>query len=209
MLKITVSPLAIRNSSMPNSTPLSVEMTISSSTAHLHRELTLLPLPACGERSMHIERCTAGEGDYPRAWRAWRLPSPRPSPRKRGEGKRLRPVHLAGGRQRGLWRVDPGDQLPAPAGLLLVEGLLLGALAERSNIHGLEELVIVLPHHAFAAVVHIELHALERLGDLDRLERLRLVGSGSEHPHLVDGARIEQAEIVFRPERLFERIGGR
>src|ERR1700682_215312 len=34
MLKITVRPLAIKNSSMPNSTPLSVEMTISSSTAH-------------------------------------------------------------------------------------------------------------------------------------------------------------------------------
>src|SRR3954454_8600904 len=33
MLKMTVRPLAIRNSSMPYSTPLSVEMTISSSTA--------------------------------------------------------------------------------------------------------------------------------------------------------------------------------
>ncbi len=34
MLKMTVSPLAIRNSSMPNNTPLSVDMTISSSTTH-------------------------------------------------------------------------------------------------------------------------------------------------------------------------------
>jgi hypothetical protein len=31
---MTVRPLAIKNSSMPNNTPLSVEMTISSSTIH-------------------------------------------------------------------------------------------------------------------------------------------------------------------------------
>jgi hypothetical protein len=34
MLKMTVNPLDSRNSSIPNKTPLSVEMTISSSTAH-------------------------------------------------------------------------------------------------------------------------------------------------------------------------------
>src|SRR5450631_2132808 len=34
MLKMTVRPLAIKNSSMPNNTPLSVEMTISSCTTH-------------------------------------------------------------------------------------------------------------------------------------------------------------------------------
>jgi hypothetical protein len=34
MLKITVRPLAIKNSSIPNRTPLSVDMTISSSTTH-------------------------------------------------------------------------------------------------------------------------------------------------------------------------------
>jgi len=32
MLKMTVRPLAIKNSSMPNKTPFSVDMTISSST---------------------------------------------------------------------------------------------------------------------------------------------------------------------------------
>ena len=32
MLKMTVRPLAIKNSSIPNRTPFSVEMTISSST---------------------------------------------------------------------------------------------------------------------------------------------------------------------------------
>ena len=34
MLKMTVSPLAIKNSNMPNRMPLSVDMTISSSTTH-------------------------------------------------------------------------------------------------------------------------------------------------------------------------------
>src|SRR5258708_34910505 len=34
MLKMTVRPLAIKNSNMPNRTPLSVDMTINSSTAH-------------------------------------------------------------------------------------------------------------------------------------------------------------------------------
>src|SRR5665213_1428437 len=34
MLKMTVSPLDSRNSSIPNRTPLSVEMTTNSSTAH-------------------------------------------------------------------------------------------------------------------------------------------------------------------------------
>lgn len=34
MLKMTVSPLAIKNNSMPYSTPFNVDITISSSTAH-------------------------------------------------------------------------------------------------------------------------------------------------------------------------------
>ena len=34
MLKMTVRPLAIKNSNIPNRTPLSVDMTISSSTTH-------------------------------------------------------------------------------------------------------------------------------------------------------------------------------
>src|SRR4051812_43310722 len=32
------------------------------------------PRPACGERSTRIVRCAAGEGDYPRAPSAWRVP---------------------------------------------------------------------------------------------------------------------------------------
>ena len=96
-------------------------------------------------------------------------------------------------------RFDLRGQLPAPTGLLLVEWLLFGTFAERSDVHRLEELVIVLAHGAFAAVVDVKLHALERRGDFDRIERFGLFGCGRKHPHLIDGARIEQAEIVFRP----------
>src|SRR5882757_10934365 len=166
MLKITVSPLAIKNSSMPNKTPLSVEMTISSSTNSPDNAVSLSPLPACGERSTRIVRCAAGEGDYPRVRACGESPSPRPSPRKRGEGEGLRPVHLAGGRQHGLRGVDLGNQFPAPAGLFLVERFLFGPLAERGDIHRLEELVIVLAHEALAAVIDVELHTFERHRDL-------------------------------------------
>ena len=47
---------------------------------------------------------------------------------------------------------------------------------------------------------------LRALRDLDRIERLGLVGGDREHPHLVDGARIEQAEVVFGAERLLELL---
>ena len=50
MLKITVRPLAIRNSNMPNSTPLSVDMTISSSkTQRLRVESGIRPGRCRGE----------------------------------------------------------------------------------------------------------------------------------------------------------------
>ena len=55
-----------------------------------------------------------------------------------------------------------------------------------------------LPHGALAAVIDVEFHAFQRCGGLDRIEGLGLLGCGRKHPHLVDGARIEQAEIVFR-----------
>src|SRR3954468_5290685 len=67
----------------------------------------------------------------------------------------VRPVHLARCRQNGLRGVDLGDQLPAPAGLFLVERLLFGALAERGDIHRLEELVVVFPHGALATIVNV------------------------------------------------------
>src|SRR4051794_6941988 len=105
MLKMTVRPLAIRNSSMPNRTPLSVDMTINSSTTHHPRN----------ESCVHPDQV-------------------HPDPVGRGERvalhRSVRPVHLAGGRQDGLRRVDLCNQFPAPAGFFLVKRFLLGALAE-------------------------------------------------------------------------------
>src|ERR1700724_2375951 len=115
MLKMTVRPLAIKNSNMPNSTPLSVEMTISSSTT---RTAGIKP-----------PRNISGRLSYARE-------------------RSVRPLHLAGGRKYGRGRIDLGNQLPAPAGLFLVERFLLGSVAERGNIDRLEELVIVLVHGA-------------------------------------------------------------
>ena len=68
----------------------------------------------------------------------------------------------------GAWSawLDLGSLPPAPAGLFLVERLLLGAVAERGDIHRLEELVIVLAHGALAAVKDLELHAFERGANL-------------------------------------------
>src|SRR5882757_8909048 len=146
-------------------TPLSVDMTISSSTTH--------------------------------RLRIWDSSAPKRPGRMSYARTSVRPFHLAGGRKHGRGRVDLRDQLPAPAGLFLVERFLFGALAERGNIDRLEELVIVLAHVALAAVEHFDLHAFERERDLDRIDRLGLVGGRRQHPHLVDGARIEQAEVML------------
>src|SRR5947199_10545712 len=124
MLKMTVSPLAIRNSNIPNRTPLSVDMTISSSTTHRQDYETHPPRDCSGRMSP-------------------RTPTS------------VRAFHLAGGRKHGRGCIDLGHQLPAPAGLLLVERFLFGALAERRNIDRLEELVIVFAHVTLAAVEHL------------------------------------------------------
>src|ERR1700745_3382940 len=109
MLKMTVTPLAIKNTSIPHSTPLIAEETISSSTNSPDHVLSMSPLPACGEREIAVQVL-------------------------------LRPFHLAGGRKHRLVGLDLGHHLPAPAGLFLVEHLLLGAIAERGDVHRLEEL---------------------------------------------------------------------
>src|SRR4029079_5188042 len=157
MLKMTVRPLAIRNSSIPNRTPFSVEMTTSSSTT-------------CTPRQMICLHPGKSRGEAISRWRPL-----------------VRAVHLAGGGQYGLVGLDLGGELPAPARLFLVERLLLGALAERGDVHRLEELVVVLAHVALAAVEDFELHAFKGRRHLDRIERLGLFGRGREHPHLVDG----------------------
>src|ERR1700761_4641061 len=99
MLKITVRPLAIKNSSIPNRTPLSVDMTINSSTTH----------------RFGIARRVRPDGVSGQTLDA--------------RERLVRPFHLAGGRKDGVGRIDLVDELPAPAGLLLVERFLFGAFA--------------------------------------------------------------------------------
>src|SRR6185437_15289546 len=152
MLKMTVSPLDSRNSSIPNKTPLSVEMTINSSTTHSlngqvnHRKKAL---GAHGNRRARKPRCDDIAPGIVKVDRSG-------------------PLHVAGGRHRGLRGIDPGYQMPAPAGAFLVERLLglVGDAAQRGDVDRLEELVILLAHHAFAAVEHVELHALQSGCDL-------------------------------------------
>jgi hypothetical protein len=72
---------------------------------------------------------------------------------------------------------------------------------------GLEELMVVGAHRALAAVEHFELHALELGGDRLRLVRFGFRDGLGEHAHLVDGARIPQAEAgTWRGNRLLELL---
>jgi hypothetical protein len=72
-----------------------------------------------------------------------------------------RPHHLEGGRQDRIFGVQFGHCPPAPARLLLVEGLPGTPFAKRDDLHRLEELVVILAHEALAAVEDFDLHALE------------------------------------------------
>src|SRR6266404_6408566 len=101
------------------------------------------------------------------------------------------PFHLAGGRQDRFWSVNFPDAFPAPTGLFLLERFVILELAERRDVHRLEELMIVLPHETFSAVGHFEFHTLERRRNLYRIERLCLLRCKSEHSHLVHSARIK------------------
>src|SRR6185437_12916947 len=118
----------------------------------------------------------------------------------------VRPLHFAGGRQNGLRGVDLGYQMPAPTRVFLVERVLrlVAHAAERGDIDRLEELVVVRTHKAFTAVENVELHALQRCGDLYRVERLGLLGGSLEHPHLVDRARIPERHILLGAEVFLE-----
>src|SRR5262249_11970611 len=121
----------------------------------------------------------------------------------------VRSRHLACGGQDRVLGVELGDGAPAPAGLLLVEGLLWTPLAERDDVHGLEKLVIVLAHEAFAAGEDIEFHALERETDLDGVGGFRLVDGGRQHAHLIEGPRIDDRDTVLVAKGLLGRLRGR
>ena len=88
--------------------------------------------------------------------------------------------------------------------MFLVEWLLVGTLAQRSDVDRLEELMVILAHEALATAENIELHSFKCGRNLHRIERLRLFRGEGEHPHFVDGARIEQAEVILCPQRLLE-----
>src|SRR6266567_3716686 len=128
-------------------------------------------------------------------------------PRFRGDARRLastRTIHLAGRRQYRIGGIELGDDAPAPAGLLFVKRLLVAAFTERRDIEWLEELMVFLAHEAIAAVEDVELHAFQLGGNLGDVERLCLVDGRDQHADFIDGARIEQAEVVLGPQRLLE-----
>src|SRR5262245_48299690 len=184
MLKMTVRPLAIRNSSIPYSTPLSVDMTISSSTTHHRWKVGAACSPRqCGsKRQIARDQSVFSKNQYRSVCLKRRTIS--------------RPCHLAGGRQDSLRSLDRSDHLPAPTGIFLVERLALGQFAERLDVHRLEKLVIILPHVALPAVIDFKFHAFERQRDLQRFKRLGLVRRRCKHPHFVDWW-IEHSEAVF------------
>src|SRR5579863_8680734 len=172
MLKITVSPLDSRNNSIPNSTPFSVEMMMSSSTAPPPIYPPMEPRRPLEGTTAHLDA--------------------------------LRPRHLASGGHHGMGRVDPGDEMPAPAGAFLVIRVALTELAKRGDIDRLQELMVVLAHDAAAAIEHIELHVFKRGCDLDRFDRVGFFGSRLEHAHLVDRARIPERHVGLGAEGLLE-----
>src|SRR6266436_9790875 len=118
---------------------------------------------------------------------------------KRGLEGSAGPVHLAGGRQDRFWSVNFPDAYPAPTSLFLVERFVFLELTERRDVHRLEELMIVLPHEAFSAVVYVEFHTLKRGCDLYGIERLCLLRCKGEHPHFVHSARIKVGRNVRVP----------
>src|ERR1700742_2455639 len=112
MLKMTVRPLDSTNSSIPNRTPLSVEMTINSSMAHSLNDPLMILWDRWRGWSGKSVRCEAPDQE----------PGARSS--RREEINRSGPLHVAGGRQHRLCGIDFGYQIPAPAGALLVVRVL-------------------------------------------------------------------------------------
>ena len=173
MLKMTVSPLAIRNSSIPYSTPLRVDMTISSSTAHRLGNKRRVRPGGSGRTAY------ASNGYFGRSI-------------LQVVGSMVCAVSIL------AMSFQPQPVFSSSNGSFSVR------FAERGYVHRLEELVIVLAHVALAAVEDFKLHAFERERDLDRIDRLGLVGGCRQHAHLVDGARVEQAEVVSWREAPFQ-----
>src|SRR5271165_1718501 len=175
MLNTSVSPLASMKSSMPYRTPFSVENATISSIGRRPLRATDTIFRAHARSEPEILRLRPGLASGP--------------------------LQLAGGRKDRVLRLDGADELPAPAGAFLVELRAGVELAETTDIHGLEELVVVLAHEAVAAAEDPGLHTFELLGDRLGVVRLRFVRRLREHPHFVDRARIEQPDAFLGAER--------
>ena len=76
-----------------------------------------------------------------------------------------------------------------------------GSDAEAADVHGLEELVVVLAHEALAAAEKLGLHALELFCDRFRVVRLGSVCRLRQHPHLVDHPRVVKRDTLLGAER--------
>src|SRR5258708_18654572 len=82
------------------------------------------------------------------------------------EPLRVRPPHLANGRQDGVCGIDFSDHVPTPSGLFLVKRLVCSEITEGLDVHWLEELVIVGSHESTAAAEDVYFHAFELPRDL-------------------------------------------
>ena len=80
-------------------------------------------------------------------------------------GSSLRPLHLAGGWQDRVFRLDDADGLPTPTSALFVEFRAGIQRAEAGDIHVFEYLMIVLAHCRVAAIESFDGHSLEFLGN--------------------------------------------
>src|SRR5262249_34775911 len=110
--------------------------------------------------------------------------------------------------QERIFGVQLGHRSPAPARLLLVEGLLSTPFAKRDDIHRLEELVVIPAHEALAAVEDFDLHALELEPYLVELGALRLVDCRRQHVHLTEGKRIEDRHPILVAKGLLGGLRG-
>ncbi len=152
MLKITVSPLDNKNSSIPNRTPLSVEMTISSSTAPLAEWLD-----GPGKTNVRVN----GSLGTSMLWQNPVRNDARGLTRWPIRGRFM--LQAVGSTVCAVSILDTRCQ-PQPV-FFVVERLLglVGQAAERGDVDRLEELVVVLAHEALAAIEHVKLSCLQAL----------------------------------------------
>jgi hypothetical protein len=117
-----------------------------------------------------------------------------------------RPVELAGRGQHRVLGLDRPNELPAPAGLFLVELRAGIKRAEARDVHVLEELVIIASHPRLAAVECLDLHIFEPCRNRTRLVRFRLPDRLGEHAHLIYDARVPEGIVDLGAELFLELL---